>query len=1077
MDMGIAVNSNYMNTIQNQSLEREKKSSAEMKYAVGDIVSGTVTKVSDQISIQFSEKETSISKNTIPDAKEGDVLNFRVVSMSSDGKASLQYLPKETSSGAMKSIMCTAVLKDSKAMAAQNAAVSAAAEEESLREIEQSMTKEDCEDLSEEGFSLEDYELERFEQALERIKQQRAMVEDAINHKVESVKKQEEDVKKASLSKLDDPALRRQAEVMLQAMNLPVSAVNVNAVAGAVKLAVQSVNMDERSIHYLLKNHLESTPVNVYTANYSAKDIDITAGEQEWNEVKKQAEMLVDGMKDDGISATLDEAKWLFQHGLSIDADTMGEYQNLKNLRDNFSVEDTMKNIVKGMAEGRDPIHTVLADKNYTMVQNIVENFSKVSDDAVNKVVQNGGQLNLRNLKQAQSETNQGQANRESNVVTDQVHKLEHELSLITARRQLEEIRLKLTCDAGIKLVEKGLNLQTDSIETIVNELRGLEKQYYEKLLTEGGAEITAANTAQLRSTLEAVSSISQAPEYVLGVHFKQRNSITVGMLAEDALTVKSQLKKANDGYEKLMTAPRGDMGDHISKAFAQMDTLLDEIGLGHSEADKRAVRILAYNQMEITKTSVEQMKAYDQKVRGLIDALKPSTVVELIKNKTNPLDTPVEELKNQVQQIAREHGISDEEKYSNYLVKIQKSNTLSQDERDAYVGIYRLLHQVEKSDGKAIGYLVKSQRDLTLNNLLSAIRTTNGAGINAAINDQFGTSEGAGYKQSISEQLGRVFTSELEQARTELNVQLSNQLLDQLTPDFLQYAGQREELMNCSIERLAELCEQYKVQNPQAAGQDYEMVMTQIKQAMNLTDEMRFLKEHQAKVSLKNIQSAEKTLHNCSQMMEQMESACSEEDKTEVNSVLETSETYDQFHIEYENIVNLMTERLREQLNHPTLSIEDMLMLNDSLRQSSYVKELAQKEYYHIPVEVGGKVVGVGLSIQSNSSEKGKMSIHMDSETFGEVQADFRMSGDELKALILCGNKPAAQLLERAADAIKQEAYKSVNKVQVHVGTSDRMIEQYDGDGYVPKTKGVQTESLFQIAKVLIKTIKEIDN
>ena len=1077
--MGIAVNSNQINTIQRQKEERIPKDTAQVTYKVGDIVSGTVTDVSDQVSIRFSEKEAAVEKNMVPNAKEGDILNFRVISMSNDGKATLQYLNESQGASPMKSVMCTAVLKDVKSSASKNAAAAVQAEEDRLKDIEHGMTEEDYEELSKEGFSLEQYELERFDRALERIKAQREMIDDSISQRIENVKAKEEDIRKTSLSKIDDPALRRQAEAMLQVMNLPASAVNINAVAGAVKLAAQAVSLDDHAMSYLLQNGLEPTPVNIYTANYSANSTQPLASETDWEAVSEQAQNIVDQMVQRGEEASLEDAKWLFLHGLSIDDQTMAEYQVLQSLKENFSVEDTMESIVRGMAEGTDPLHTILADKNRTMVQNAIDGFAKVTDDAVDAVVTEGSKLNLMHLKEHQNAEEQTSKSRQEQgqQMPEGSQELQKELALVTARRQLEEIRVKLTYEAGLKLAGKGINLHTESIENLVNELRGLEQQYYQKLLSEGGAEVSNENVSYVSQTLETVASLSSAPAYVLGVRFAQRNEATLERLAEDGTAIRNQLNKANEGYEPLMTAPRRDMGDSIGKAFAHMDSLMDEIGLEKSEANKRAVRILAYNQMEINETSVEQMKEYDAKVRGLMDAMKPSTVVELIKHKVNPLNTPVDELRAYVEEIAQEHGVSEEERYSNYLVKIQKSNTLTEEEREAYIGVYRLLHQVEKTDGKAIGYLAKSKRDITLNNLLSAVRTTTGRGIDAIIDNSFGTSESHGYEKSISKQLEGVFAGEedLLTAKQAYNQQLTKELLNEVSPDFLQAVGEKEELMNLSLERLHELCQEYQVQNLQTA--EYEQVMTQIQQASGMTDEIRFLKEHHAKVSLKNVRAANNTLHESYRMLEQIQSGCTEEEKAEVNSLLDNSENYVQFQEQYEKIVNMMAERLREQRNHPTLTIDEMIIINDSLKQSSYVEELGTKEYYHIPIEVGEKVVGVGLSIRSSNQEKGRMSIHMSSSTFGEVQADFKMSQNELKGLVVCENQSAWGLMNRAIESVKHSLGKDLDTIQIHVCTSERIAEQYESDEYELSSKGEQTERLFQVAKTLIRAIKENDD
>ena len=66
------------------------------------------------------------------------------------------------------------------------------------------------------------------------------------------------------------------------------------------------------------------------------------------------------------------------------------------------------------------------------------------------------------------------------------------------------------------------------------------------------------------------------------------------------------------------MTAPRADLGDSIQKAFRNVDDILADIGLDTTEANRRAVRILGYNELPITPENVAQIKAVDEEVQRM---------------------------------------------------------------------------------------------------------------------------------------------------------------------------------------------------------------------------------------------------------------------------------------------------------------------------------------------------------------------------------------------------------------------------------------------------------------------------
>ena len=48
----------------------------------------------------------------------------------------------------------------------------------------------------------------------------------------------------------------------------------------------------------------------------------------------------------------------------------------------------------------------------------------------------------------------------------------------------------------------------------------------------------------------------------------------------------------------------------------------------------------------------------------------------------------------------------------------------MTKEEKEAYIGIYRLLRQLEKTDGAAIGALLQQGAEPTLKNLLTAVRS-----------------------------------------------------------------------------------------------------------------------------------------------------------------------------------------------------------------------------------------------------------------------------------------------------------------------------------------------------------------
>ena len=66
-----------------------------------------------------------------------------------------------------------------------------------------------------------------------------------------------------------------------------------------------------------------------------------------------------------------------------------------------------------------------------------------------------------------------------------------------------------------------------------------------------------------------------------------------------------------------------------------------------------------------------------------------------------------LDELNQKAEEIHNQNGGSDTERFSEYLWKLEQSQGISPEERESFIGIYRLIHQIEKTDGAAIGALV----------------------------------------------------------------------------------------------------------------------------------------------------------------------------------------------------------------------------------------------------------------------------------------------------------------------------------------------------------------------------------
>ena len=287
----------------------------------------------------------------------------------------------------------------------------------------------------------------------------------------------------------------------------------------------------------------------------------------------------------------------------------------------------------------------------------------------------------------------------------------------------------------------------------VVDALKAAEESIRAVLFQGANAEENAQRALLFEETIAKTKAIAGMPAALIGKLVMSAQSYTINRIHEDGSALQNELSQENKGqnqnqqrqasqaYETLMTAPRKDLGDKISKAFRNVDDILEDMGLETSESNRRAVRILGYNSMEISEENINAVKEADSKINGVIDRMTPATTLQMIREQKNPLEMTMEELDEYLNDKNRDFT-EDAEKYSTFLQKLDRAGTISETEREAYIGIYRLFRQIERTDGAVIGSVVATGAQMNFKNMLSAIRTAADKNMDIRVDDGFGALE-----------------------------------------------------------------------------------------------------------------------------------------------------------------------------------------------------------------------------------------------------------------------------------------------------------------------------------------------
>ena len=149
----------------------------------GQIVVGTITGVSDKISIDFNGSQVQVSKTAVQNAREGEERSFEIKDVTKNHIVLKEVDTQGKTESEKQKMIRTTIDRGQKGLTDNKNTKNATDKEEesdTLHSISERMSEEDCTDLEKEGMSIEKYNLERLDRALERIKQQRQAKREGI---------------------------------------------------------------------------------------------------------------------------------------------------------------------------------------------------------------------------------------------------------------------------------------------------------------------------------------------------------------------------------------------------------------------------------------------------------------------------------------------------------------------------------------------------------------------------------------------------------------------------------------------------------------------------------------------------------------------------------------------------------------------------------------------------------------------------------------------------------------------------------------------------------------------------------
>lgn len=906
----------------------------------------------------------------------------------------------------------------------------------SLKALMMKLSGADAVKLDEDGFNLTDATPDDMVNIIEKIKIELAMhSDDYVNYGTAVSKDKIESVTGSA-------ATAASVESRMQGADITVNDESVAEVKSTLEKSGELKPLSENTKNYMVANDIEPSIAGIYQAQASTSSSisadGVTIGRYANAISDADFEALRPGIEKIIASAGLEvNDKTLAAARAFIDAQIPVTKENLeyKAQLDAIDIEkiqadpDEMLNkILDNMKLGGKAENTLVTGSPIDDIRTALDTINRAAYADAANVVSKGETFTIASIKlemDARSfsiEYSAASVSTGNSEVRNQASDVQQAAD--KAYDTLVTARVLMSANASIYLVKNNISILT----TPIDELNSMLMEYEQADGMYEEAQIAYTDVLEARKTLNEI-------------------------VRNPARVFASMFDKMNETYEAVGTQIRGDLGDSLKKAVqGSADDIIKELGLEGTDEDKEAIKVLAANNMDMTKENVETVKSVNAMINNLIKNMKPETVLNMIKDGVNPMNASIEEVNEYLTAANDKASKDNEEKFSKFLYKLDRTNGITKEQRKQFIGIYQMMNIFTRDAGVAAGALIKQGAEVTMNNLMTAYNSRKHYDMDAVIDENTGMAEVSG----IANYYSALFMANggLVTPNTLKNVDNSSGIGEQSVEMFIE---QLEDNFDAAAEE--QYYEEY-LKEQQAAVQAGADILRQIRNADteinsgNIQAVKAFLESGQfpdirgikttrdyARDSIEKIGHKEKL----SLMYEEMK----DETEEELQEVLSKAGDLDtQIDVNYEGFLDL---RLKD-------------------RTIGYIKNLALRHDYRIPyITDSGSTGMLKLTLVQDDDNKGRISVNMLSSVLGKVSVEAKADRDSLGMYIVSDtavSDEGSQLLDDMEETLKEEfGFKNVT-----VNTTKSSDVPYVT--YEAAKDSVATDKLYEIAAQIVKQL-----
>ena len=290
----------------------------------------------------------------------------------------------------------------------------------------------------------------------------------------------------------------------MKAYDIPATDDNIKAGTDAIDRAKSLTNISNETKAYLVRNNMNPTVSNVYKATYSSSQVQdyrqktkmTEISDELFEELKPQLKQILEEAHIDSSDENLNQCRWLIDEDIAVTPDNVllaNQVDCINAAKENVSSDFYARAVTEALAMGKKATDATMSQDGLTfdMAKKACDVLGEATADDIVTLESDNIPVTIENLSKLiaargkDSAASQASANKAAdNQITDS-----REARLVTAQRKLEEARLSMTAEANLSLIKKGVSIDTEPIERVVELLKQQENKYYGALFGESSVE------------------------------------------------------------------------------------------------------------------------------------------------------------------------------------------------------------------------------------------------------------------------------------------------------------------------------------------------------------------------------------------------------------------------------------------------------------------------------------------------------------------------------------------------------------------------------------------------------------